>query len=234
MDYFIQTINNILKKFFDMDPLRICILGDSNSSPHQIYSDSLWHIKEMYWYSLSELNFEVLPIAFVRNSTRRILQMSDFFIKNAKCDIFIIQIGVNDLTSSVVKKNSFTDFFYKRFSKTILGKKLINNYYKSQQHKIENNSFEEDLNQVIDYIKKYNAVKKFIFLSIPYATKEKNNLIIKYNDIIDKVSSENNGIFLNYFYDQEKDHSLISDDLHYSKKLHQIISKKLIEIISDL
>lgn len=62
-----------------MKPIRICILGDSNSSPHQIHDDSLWHIGEMYWYSLSQLNFEVLPIAFVRNSTKRILQMSDFF-----------------------------------------------------------------------------------------------------------------------------------------------------------
>ena len=217
-----------------MKPIRICIIGDSNSSPHQIHNDSLWHIGEMYWYSLSQLNFEVLPIAFVRNSTKRILQMSDFFIKNSNCDVFVIQIGVNDLTSTVVKKNSFTDFFYKRSSKTVIGKKLINDYYKSQKHKIENNSFEEDLNQIIEYIKKYNTVKKFIFLSIPYGTKEKNSLIIKYNEIIDKISTENNGIFLNYFSDQENDSSLVSDDLHYSKKLHQIISKKLIEIISDL
>ncbi len=89
--------------------LRICILGDSNSSPHQIHDGILWDIKEMYWYPLSELNFKVIPIAFVRNNTKRILEMSDFFIKNTKCDIFIIQIGVNDLTSTIVKKNKFID-----------------------------------------------------------------------------------------------------------------------------
>ena len=117
--------------------LRICILGDSNSTPYQIHDGILWDIKELYWYPLSESNFEVVPIAFVRNNTKRILEMSDFFIKNAKCDIFIIQIGVNDLTSTIVKKNKFIDIIYKRTSKTNVGKFFINLFYKSQQNKIE-------------------------------------------------------------------------------------------------
>jgi len=217
-----------------MKPLRICIIGDSNSSPHQIRDGSLWHIKEMYWYPLTELDFEVIPIAFVRNSTKRILDMSDFFIKNAKCDVFVIQIGVNDLTSVVVKKNILIDAIYKRTKKTKIGKAFINSFYKTQQNKIEKNTFENDLNDVIDSIKKYNNVKQFIFLSIPYGHKEKNPLIIKYNSIMEKISKQNNGIFLNYFYEQEKNISLVSDDLHYSKKLHKLISEKLVEIISDL
>lgn len=216
-----------------MTPLRICILGDSNSSPHQIHDGVLWHIKEMYWYPLSEFNFEIIPIAFVRNSTKRILDMSDFFIKNVKSDIFIIQIGVNDLTATIVKKNILIDIIYKRISKTKFGKTLINYFYKSQKNKIEKNTFETDLNNIVDYIKKYNNVKKFIFLSIPFGNKEKNPLIIKFNSIIEKISIQNNGEFLNYFYEQEKDDSLVSDDLHYSKKLHKLISKKLVNIITE-
>jgi lysophospholipase L1-like esterase len=195
-----------------MKYLRICIIGDSNSSPHQIYDRSLWHIQEMYWYPLCELDFDVIPIAFVQNNTKRILEMSDFFIKNTKSDVFIIQIGVNDLTAAAVKKNILVDRIYKRISKTIFGKSIINLFYKTQQNKIKTNIFENDLNNVVNYIKKFNDVKKFIFLSIPYGHKEKNPLIIKFNSIIEKISIENNGEFLNYFYEQEKDSSLVSDD----------------------
>ncbi len=89
------------------------------------------------------------------------------------------------------------------------------------------------MNNVLHYIKKHNDVKKFIFLSIPYGTKEKNPLIIRFNSIIEKICNQNNGIFLNYFFEQQNDNSLVSDDLHYSKKLHKLISIKLIETISQ-
>ena len=59
--------------------MKICIIGDSNSTPHQIQNDEMWSIQDMYWFPLTKLNFEIIPISFVKNSTKRILEMSGFF-----------------------------------------------------------------------------------------------------------------------------------------------------------
>jgi len=214
------------------EKMRVCIIGDSNSNAHQIENNSLWNIKDLYWYPLLKLDLEILPIAFVRNNTKRILTMSDFFIKNANSDIFIIQIGVNDITSDFLNNDKIINKIYRFQRKTKMGKWLINYLYKSRKNKINSLEFENNLKKIINLIKKHNNVKKFIFLSIPYGIKEKNEYVIKYNTILNKISVENNGVFLDYFYDQEKDSSLIRDEIHYSKKLHDRISEKLIEIIS--
>lgn len=127
--------------------LRVCIIGDSNSTPHQICDEKLWHLQEMYWYELTKLNFEVIPISFVNNSIKRIFQMSNFFFKHTKCDIFIIQIGVNDITELVIKKkNKWIDILYKIIIKLKLRYIIRKIFYKIKSSSIKkNNHFEKIL-----------------------------------------------------------------------------------------
>ncbi len=87
------------------------------------------------------------------------------------------------------------------------------------------------MKNIIDLIKKYNNVKKFIFLSMPFGNKIRNPYIIKFNEIIEKISNENNGIFLNYFFNQQKDPSLVNDNMHFSEKPHKLISRDIIKIV---
>ena len=58
-----------------------------------------------------------------------------------------------------------------------MGKWLINYLYKSRKNKINSLEFENNLKKIINLIKKHNNVKKFIFLSIPYGIKEKNEYV---------------------------------------------------------
>ncbi len=91
----------------------------------------------MYWHELTRLDLEVIPLAFVRNTAKRVLKMSDFFVKNTNCNVFIIQIGTNDITSTFVKEGIFNTLAYKIISKLKIKEKIIKEFYKINQNKIK-------------------------------------------------------------------------------------------------
>ena len=215
---------------------RIAIIGDSNSTSYLEDETNLTPLNYLYSFHLAKKKFDVIPMAFVSNDTQKIIDRSQFFIKNAQVEYMILQIGWIDSSPKLYPK--WLEFIIKLRIKGIkkILQKIVSNYNEYYKKKyvpnISIDNFENNLKKIIKIVRDHNKNCRILFLTIPYSE----DLVInyqreKYNKIITKIAIEEKCKIVKT-YELTKKEGMLNKTGHFSEKAHQQIAEMIEKYIA--
>jgi len=214
---------------------RISIIGDSNSTSYLQDEGVLSSMNNLYSFHLAKFGFEVIPMSFVSNNTKKIVDRSNFFLRNANSEYFILQIGWIDSSPISYPKwvKILVELKIKGFKKIL--QKIIShykNYYKKNYIPlISIKQFQENLEKIIEIINNNNN-SKIIFLTIPFSSDKVMNIQRqKFNRIIINLSRQSNCDVIDT-YELTKNKDMLNSTGHFSEKAHYEISQMILEKIT--
>jgi len=217
---------------------RIAIIGDSNSTSYLENDDYLTPMNNLFSYHLAQNGFEVIPMAFVSNNTRKIIDRSHFFLKNANAKYFVLQIGWID--SSPIQYPGWLSFLINlhiKGTKKILQNIVTNNknyYKKNYKPIIPIKQFQANLSKIINRIRNYNSNCEILFLTIPYSPdKIIDSYRQKYNLIINEIARKSNCYVIDT-YEFTKNEKMLNKVGHFSAAAHKEISLLIKKCLDEI
>lgn len=226
--------------------MRIIILSDSLGRPRPDISEKeRTTYKDTYFYKVKEhfRGVHDVDIFYIESlDTQDAIFWSQRMVAFREPDLVIYHLGINDCVPRIFKKGSrslLLDSWFRKLTRDLFMKiihkyrffitRLIRKTYTDKK------KFKLNMLKMLDDVRIYNREVKFLCISIAKASNELNSRSFGVNENIESYNQILKNIFKDGFVDVNNllpsKELLISDGIHLTKKAHNLLGDKIIELI---
>ena len=217
--------------------MKILFLTDSLGLPRIFPEDEILNLEDTYSQIIKKSlpDYDLFQITLTGELSDKIIDQARGYLVNWKPDYIIVGIGINDARPNSIsvslKKNILTNHFFKINLFKIIFEKFQKKFLNRKSSSLDIKVFEQKANQLKNTFRNSKIIWLEIVCGDNYES-ERPGVIYWKNKFNEKLRSifGSNFLELNQKFNNKKIFN--SDNLHYNKLGHKIISEEILKKIS--
>ena len=217
--------------------MKILFLTDSLGLPRIFPEDEILNLEDTYSQIIKKSlpDYDLFQITLTGELSDKIIDQARGYLVNWKPDYIIVGIGINDARPNSIsvslKKNILTNLFFKINFLKIIFEKFQKKFLNRKSSSLDIKVFEKKANQLKNTFRNSKIIWLEIVCGDNYESERPGVLYWKnkFNEKLRKIFGSN-FLELNQKFNNKKIFN--SDNLHYNKLGHKIISEEILKKIN--